>query len=429
MGSRMRCLLIINQCNPEYASVPLVGYHFFDSVGLLAEVTLVTHERNRPALEKVRSGRDIVYIPESPVSKTYYTIVSKITHKSGVNWPLAHALTYPIYEEFNRKVYWRFSDLVRKGMYDVVHALTPIIPRYPVKIVDACGNTPFILGPVNGGLPFLKPFPEIERKEFGRFTFLRGFSRIIPGYARTYRRSDKVLAGSSHTLGMIRRMFGLDTDKLVLFFENGIPREFFVPRAPSRPRDGTFRIIFVGRLVALKGLDMLIDALGRLREDILGRVHLTVVGDGPERASIEMQVREKGLAGRVSFAGWVPQRETVRYYSSSDLFCFPSVREFGGAVVMEAMACGLPCIVANFGGIGEYVTDKTGFRIDPISREHLVMGMKEKIELMVQDRELHEKMSRACVERAREFEWGAKAQLLMGIYEDAIEKKNRGRTF
>ena len=59
-------------------------------------------------------------------------------------------------------------------------------------------------------------------------------------------------------------------------------------------------------------------------------------------------------------------------FSKSDIFCFPSIREFGGAVVLEAMACGLPCIVVNNGGIGEYVTDETGFKIEPISRDYII---------------------------------------------------------
>ena len=73
--------------------------------------------------------------------------------------------------------------------------------------------------------------------------------------------------------------------------------------------------------------------------------------------------------------GWVEQTETAAYYQQADVFCFPSVREFGGAVVLEAMACGLPCIVVNYGGIGEYVTTETGFKLDPVSRSQLVADM------------------------------------------------------
>ena len=74
---------------------------------------------------------------------------------------------------------------------------------------------------------------------------------------------------------------------------------------------------------------------------------------------MENRVKKLNLGEIVSFAGWVNQQETLDYYRKADIFCFPSVREFGEAVVIEAMACGLPCIVANNGGIGEYVTTGT----------------------------------------------------------------------
>ena len=63
----------------------------------------------------------------------------------------------------------------------------------------------------------------------------------------------------------------------------------------------------------------------------------------------------------------------------------PSAREFGGAVVIEAMACGLPCIVANKGGIGEYVTEETGFKIEQNSREYLTQELTKKIKILVED--------------------------------------------
>jgi len=79
------------------------------------------------------------------------------------------------------------------------------------------------------------------------------------------------------------------------------------------------------------------------------------------------------------------QQKTVDYYRKADIFCLPSAREFGGAVVIETMACGLPCIVANNGGIKEYVTEETGFKIEPNSREYLTQELTKKIKILVED--------------------------------------------
>jgi glycosyltransferase involved in cell wall biosynthesis len=136
-------------------------------------------------------------------------------------------------------------------------------------------------------------------------------------------------------------------------------------------------------------------------------------------------VQALNLGNIVSLVGWVSQQETREYYRKADIFCFPSIREFGGAVVLEAMACGLPCIVANNGGIGEYVTDETGFKIDPRSRNYLTTELTNKIKILVEDEKRRKTMSEKSIERVREFEWGEKAKKIVGIYETMLLEKGR----
>ena len=183
---KLRVLFMVEQCNPRWASVPLVAYNLYRELRKRAEVTLVTHARNRQGLEPLQGNHRIDYIPESRAVRGYYRIVSGLTSRGGVNWPLQHALTYPVYAEFNRAVFRRYAKKVSSGEYDVVHALTPMIPRYPVKMVDACTRTAFVLGPVNGGVPFPEGFQDVARKESAAFNFLRMFTRMIPGYSTTY---------------------------------------------------------------------------------------------------------------------------------------------------------------------------------------------------------------------------------------------------
>ena len=92
-------------------------------------------------------------------------------------------------------------------------------------------------------------------------------------------------------------------------------------------------------------------------------------------------------------------------------------------MVIEAMACGLPCIVANNGGIGEYVNEETGFNIDPISKEYLTQELTSKIKMLVEDDQLRESMSAKAIERAKEFEWDNKARKIVEIYEKMLGEK------
>ena len=426
---KIKVLLIIEQCNPEWASVPLVGYCFYEYISQLVDTALVTHERNRSALEKAHPDRDITYITESDFIKKYYTIAEKLSRLKGrIIWPLYHTLTYPVYGEFNRQVYTKLKGSILNGDYDVVHAITPMMPRYPVMTIKACRNTPFILGPVNGGVPFPNGFRKVARQEFSDFNFLRLVGRfIIPGYRETYTKADYILAGSTYTLNLIKELFDITNEKIELFYENGIGNAFLKEEkrvSENNTRSSTIiNLLFVGRLVPYKGADMLIEAISLLEPTIKKKIILTIVGDGSERDGLEKKVQYLNLGEIVDFTGWVKQDETLKYYSNSDIFCFPSIREFGGAVVLEAMANGLPCIVVNNGGIGEYVTDETGFRINPVSREFVTKELKVCIEQLVSNQVLRHSMSLKAIERAKEFSWSSKASAVVRIYNKLLANR------
>jgi len=426
-SNNFKVLLIINECNPEWASVPLEGYRFYEGISKLVDTTLVTHERNKSALEKIHSDRDITYITESKLIRQYYKIALQLSKvKNKIIWPLHNALMYPVYGEFDHLVYSNFKHPILRGDYDIVHAITPMMPRYPVKAVKACQNKPFILGPVNGGVPFPSGFKEIALQEFSYFNFLRSVGRfIIPGYRRTYEKADYILAGSTYTLNLIKELFKIENKHIELFYENGISNSFIkkeeeVSRVKSQDSEPV-NLLFVGRLVPYKGADIVLEAVSQLEASIQQKIFLTIVGDGSERNALEQQVEENNLRKIVHFTGWVTQQETLKYYSNADIFCFPSIREFGGAVVLEAMANGLPCIVVNNGGIGEYVTEETGFSINPVSREFVVQELKKSIEQLVENQVLRQNMSRQAIKRAIEFTWDAKAEKIVDTYRKLLE--------
>ncbi|MEM7066422.1 MAG: glycosyltransferase family 4 protein [Cyanobacteria bacterium P01_B01_bin.77] len=432
---RLKVLLVIEQCNPEWNSVPLEGYHLYNGISRFVDTTLVTHMRNKEALEKIHADRSIVYIDNSDFIKATENIGERLsTFKGQIIWPLMNTLTYPAYWEFNRLVYSQFQEAINRGDYDIVHAITPMMPRYPVKTVNACRQTPFILGPVNGGVPFPKGFKAVANREFAYLNFLRSVGRsLIPGYRKTYKNANYILAGSTYTLGLIRELFPtiLD-DQIELFYENGITSSFIrsdkdVVQTKILDKvsvERKVKLLYVGRLVPYKGADMLLEAIGRLNTSVKEKIHLTIVGRGPEQTNLEHQVKRLELDGYIHFTGHIKQYQTLEYYQNSDIFCFPSVREFGGAVVLEAMANALPCIVVDNGGIGEYVTEKTGFKISPVSREFVIEKLAIYIAQLVEDHIMRHDMSCEAIQRAKEFTWDVKTQKIVDIYSHILEKKS-----
>ena len=78
-----------------------------------------------------------------------------------------------------------------------------------------------------GAFPFQQAFKKLARQEFAQFNFLRAVGRgLIPGYVETYKKADKILAGSTYTLNMLKDLFAIPDQRIDLFYENGISEEF-----------------------------------------------------------------------------------------------------------------------------------------------------------------------------------------------------------
>lgn len=124
-------------------------------------------------------------------------------------------------------------------------------------------------------------------------------------------------------------------------------------------------IIFIGRLAAIKGVALLIDAVDELIQTV-PRLRLTLVGDGPERSQLEAQVAALGLADHVTFTGYLGQKDVAARLARADIFALPSFAEGVPVVLMEAMAAGLPVVTSQVAGISELVGDGvSGYCIPP----------------------------------------------------------------
>ncbi len=136
----------------------------------------------------------------------------------------------------------------------------------------------------------------------------------------------------------------------------GIDPAAFRPAIGTGAGHGPVRILYVGRLVALKGQPVLLDAVTRLAASGLD-AELILVGDGPERHELELHAQRSGLNGRVTFAGALGQDEVRGHYARADVFCLPSFAEGVPVVLMEAMAAGLPVVTTRIAGVPELVED------------------------------------------------------------------------
>lgn len=193
-----------------------------------------------------------------------------------------------------------------------------------------------------------------------------------------------------------------------------IPNGWPAPVEPRSRGGNPCRLLYVGRLVRHKGLDLLVAAL-----DSIASMSWTlqVVGDGPMQTWIQRAVHRRGWANRVSFAGWTD--DVLPYYQEADLLVLPSRNEGAGLVISEAMSCGVPVLASEVGGIPEMLDHRrTGWLVPPGDPGSLAEGLA----ILIKDGPLRDVLG-ACAhqEAAAKPRWGDMARKVEGMYREMIE--------
>jgi colanic acid/amylovoran biosynthesis glycosyltransferase len=232
--------------------------------------------------------------------------------------------------------------------------------------------------------------------------------------AAKIRDADLVVCVSDHGRAQLMVLVGEEHWPKLHVVHCGIDLADFASAAPERAADGQVRLLAVGRLVAVKGHGVLIEAVARLAAEGVDAI-ATIVGDGPRRAALEALARELGVAGRVRFAGRVGQDDIRRFYAEADVFCLPSFAEGVPVVLMEAMAAGVPVVASRISGIPELVDDGvTGVLVPPGRPDRLAGAVRA----LAADPAGRERLAAAGRERIEaEFEVRASARILHGLLE------------
>jgi glycosyltransferase involved in cell wall biosynthesis len=193
--------------------------------------------------------------------------------------------------------------------------------------------------------------------------------------------------------------------------------------AEPRHRGDRLKFLYAGRLVPYKLPEFAVLAFAARPE--LRKHRLCIVGAGPEQARLEQLVAENGLQDCVEFVGRLSQGEVAEEMRKADVFFFPSVRELGAGVVIEAQACGLPCLVADYGAPGALVNDSRGRRVPLGDRAEMIRGFADAAVDLASDPVALEQMSAESASYAhRTFTWEKKAASTMTIYEWVLGRRS-----
>jgi len=416
----MRVLILAESCNPEWPSLPAVTYKAIKAIAELAEVTVATSVRNRENIEKVGFGRATVeYIDTEYVAKPLYKVATFLRGGEGA-WTAVVALQYPTYVAFERDTYHLFRPRLAAGDFDVVHRMSPMsptLPSYMAAPLRRRHKVPFVLGPLNGGLPWPAEFRQERRREREWLTAVRGAYKLLPYRSSTYRDATAILASFEHT---IRDLPEQTAPRTMNFPEVGFdPALFSSEQRPDAPEK---TILIAGRMVPYKMPDVTVEAFAR--SPILQKHRLVVVGDGPLRASMEERIRSAQLEQRVEFTGKLTQAQVGEWMRRADIFAFPTIRELGAGALIEAMASGMACVTVDYGAPALLIDADRGVKVPLGDKESITVAVQHALEELVQDPARLRRLgdgARRHVEQL--YTWDAKAKLTLDIYEWALGRR------
>jgi len=415
LPEKPRVLLIAEAANPEWSSIPLEGWSHARALAQIVDGHLVTQVRNRRAIldAGLVEGRDFTAIDSETAARPIYRLSNALRGGKGKGWTTITALSTFAYYYFEQLVWKQFGPQIAAREFQIVHRLTPLSPTTPSLLASRCRRVgvPFILGPLNGGLPWPRHLSGIRVAEHEWLSYVRWAHRFLPAYRSTRRDATAILIGSMATWEQMPEQY---RDKCVYIPENAIDPERF-PQTRTRCASRPIRLIFIGRLVPYKGADMALEAAAPLLRD--GIMTLDILGEGPHRFVLERIVEQEGVGTSVVFHGEVKHQAVCQFLLNSDLLVFPSIREFGGAVVLEAMAVGSVPMIVNYGGPAELVTEKTGFRVELGNRSEIIRRLREALTRIAADPSTIDQKSQAAICRARgQFTWQAKAEQVWEVY-------------
>lgn len=402
-----RILLSAFACDPLFGSDEEVGWQWARQLAARGfDVTVVTRASHRHTIEShiARTG-------ECASVKFIYVDLPRL-HRVLKRINRRNHLYYYLWQW---QAYRAAAAAHRHQPFDLVHHVTWVSFRQPSFMWKL--GIPFYFGPVAGG-------DEIPDGYTGVFSAKQRIVEVVrrmanravrwdPLMRTTFARAARVyFTSEAHLRRVPRQTLARAWVELAIGCDlaaNGAG----VETVPARRTGG--RLLFVGRCIGLKGMDLGMQAFAHA----LARnpaLTLTIVGDGEDRPRWQEATERLGVSHAVRWQGWLPKDEVLRRYAEFDLLFYPSLRDSGGFVVLEALQRGLPVVCFRLGGPGVVVDESCGQAVCAAAEPREAAKALADAVVRVLDRASRDPaLTTACRKRADRFTWSA---LIDRVYSD-----------
>jgi len=389
----IRIALSAFACDPSKGSEPANGWNF--GMGLAQkgfEVHCFTRQIGKEAIEKT----------EKPTNLHFHYVVLPL--KLEALYSRGRAFIYLYYLLWQWKAATLAKKHHRKTPFNLVHHITwgsLQLGSFMYKL-----GIPFFFGPAGGGqhsLPAYKDyFKQYWDVELKREKISRLLLKYNPAFRQMARQATTILVSNPDTSRLAQAG---GAKKIMDMLDASIPESFLPPTLPQRDSNpGQIRLLWVGRMMARKGILLVLDTMKELKNET--GISLTVVGDGDEMRNYFLEaISAYQLQSSVNWVGTVPFEQVRSYYASHDVFFFTSLRDSGAVQLLEAMAFGLPVVTLNLHGQAAIVNDATGIKVSVENPARSIEELKAAILLLRDQPDLRLRKSKAAFDFARTQTW------------------------
>jgi glycosyltransferase involved in cell wall biosynthesis len=291
------------------------------------------------------------------------------------------------------KAYFFAKKLAKEKRYDLSHSFFTVPCGFISYLLKKRFKIPYIISLRGSDVPGYSE----------RFSALYGI--LKPLVRKIWSRASFVISNSQ---GLKDLAIKTNPSQEIGLIFNGIDTNEF---KPSNELKNDFKILCVSRITERKGIKYLIEAINYLPENI----QLEIVGNGDRKEELENLVETLNIKKRVSFLGLVNHSDLPKIYQSASVFILPSLNEGMSNTMLEALASGLPIIATNTGGTKELVEDgKNGFIIKMKDAKDIA----EKINLILNNKDLQSKMSTESRKIAEDLSWKKVAEEYYKLYNE-----------
>lgn len=396
-GEKRRILLSAYACEPGKGSEPEVGWQW--AIGLARrghEVWVLTRANNRVPIER---GTAALKLPN--LHFVYYDPPDWILR-------LKRCIGFNIfYRLWQHGALGTARELHERVRFDHCQHATFVVIRHPSLLRHL--DVPYTLGPVSGGehspSALLRELP----LRFRAAELVRRWSNLVlmstPSVRDTLRKAQRIVVTSAQTESLVPMAWRHKVvRRLAICSEVNPPQAKHAAHEP-------LRALYVGRLLHWKGLHLGIRAVAEARRAGC-HVQLTVVGHGPARRWLMEFAERMGVTEDLVFEPWRDRAGLEATYAEHDVLLFPSLRDSGGMVVLEAMQRGLPAICLDLAGPGQIVDEGSGYVVGGDSPGLVVEEIAKALCALRGSQAVYSRLSLGAVARASDF---APARLLSSL--------------